>query len=242
MSVMDNGGPANPDQPDLMGYATPDALAQAKRASDVEAKRLHDENIQLRELLTQRDQPAPRQEIPNRQRPEDRLSELGIPLDALNEYVNNTVLQPIVQMVQGQANARNHMLASYGQDYVKFEQDVAQHIRTDPALERRYQQMWQTDPIAATEYAFLKFGENRRKAHPELPPEDNGVQRAQQSQAGIPTSRAGEARQQDFGPNDRVNRAFAEYQANPNKFTAEAYARARLSTVIRQEFLDGTPG
>lgn len=226
-----------PDQqplnPDLMGYPSVEALVNAKRASDAEAKKIRDERDalanQLRTVTTYMPEANPRQDVKRRDRPEDRLTEFGVPVDALEEYFN-TRLQKAFEPVLAAANARSTIVGQYP-DYAKFESDVNQFLQTDRELNERVGKMAQGDPVGALEYAFLKFGESRRGAARTNGNEVNAVD------AGIPSSRGGESRRMPDSVTGDVQRAWQNYQKTGTTDAAREYARARLKTVVSEDFL-----
>ena len=236
---MDEPNDQNQGEEDLAGYnSTPD-LVKAYRASGVEAKRLADENRRKDELLAQMQAQMvanPRQDVPNRNDPRSRLDELGIPTDAIDAIVADRVEQRIQAAFMPLARsieARGNVLAQYP-DYQKFESDVAQFMRTDPALNQKYERMFQADPEGAMEYAFMKFGESRKKDHRQSSRErENG----EAAHAAIPSSRSGEGRRPE-SQTDNVREAFKRYQETGSSRDAAAYAKARLRTVIKDEFLN----
>lgn len=230
---------ANPPAEDYAGRRDLDDLRQAYRASGQEAQRLAQENQLLRQ---QQAANPPRPEVPQREvDPYSELEAMGVPRTSLQSAIQREAAQffaPVVRQLEGQAQARNHMLANYGKDYVTFEQDVAQHIQSDPQMQQRYQALFSTDPVAAVEYAYLKFGETQRRAAPQPEQQDRAERRSQQAQAAIPSGRNGEARQAPSN-RDNVQRAFEAYQKNPNRTTAEAFAKARFKEAIPDSFLYG---
>ena len=228
--------PQQPLNPDLMGYPTVEALVAAKRASDVEGKRLFDENQKKDLLLSQMLQnglgETPRQSVPDRRsaRPEDRLTEFGVPVDALREVVRAEFAEAFRPISNG-LQARGQIVAGHP-DYVQFESDVAQFINTDPELSASYPKMFEAAPVQAMEYAFLKFGESRRKALGGEPQ----TQTPGRGDASIPTSRSGDGRREP-GQDAAVQEAFERFQKTGSTQDASAYARARLKGVISDEFL-----
>ena len=229
--------PQQPMNPDLMGYPTVEALVAAKRASDVEGKRLFDENQKKDLLLSQMLQNglaegAPRQSVPDRRsaRPEDRLTEYGVPVDALRAVAREEFAEMFRPISNG-LQARGQLVASHP-DYVQFETDVAQFINTDPELSASYPKMFEAAPVQAMEYAFLKFTENRRKTLGD----EFQTQSPGRADAGIPTSRSGDGRREP-GQDAAVQQAFERFQKTGSTQDAQAYARARLKGVISDEFL-----
>lgn len=228
-------GGEQPLNPDLAGYPSVDALVAGYRNSGQEAKRLADEN---RRLQAERDAALqyaanPRQDVPQRGNgaPLERLREIGVDTDALAQYVGESI-RTAFQPIQQGFEARNAVLGRYP-DYGKFESDVAQFVQSDPALNQTYQRMFQADPAGAFEYAFLKFGESRRRTAPQ-----NGDLQGEAAHAAIPSGmRAGDSRR----PPDeqgRLNALFQRYQQTQNPADARAYARARLGQVITDEWLN----
>lgn len=222
-----------PLNPDLAGYPSVDALVQGYRSSGEEAKRLRDKSEKLEGLVTQmlEQQVANQRAVPNRSgRPEDRLTEFGVPVDALEEFVAGRVakaFEPVTRGIQArQAIANSHP------DYVQFEQDVANFISTDPDLNNRYSRMFESDPAGAMEYAFLKFADSRRRtASPQAGPVGGAVD------ASIPTSRAGEVRRAPEA-DQYLRDAFDRWQKTGASSDAQAYAKARLRTAISDDFLN----
>jgi hypothetical protein len=228
--------PQQPLNPDLMGYPSVEALVAAKKASDAEGKRLFDENqkkdLLLSQMLQNGLEGTPRQSVPDRRsaRPEDRLTEFGVPVDALREVVRAEFAEAFRPISNG-LQARGQIVANHP-DYVQFETDVAQFINTDPELSASYPKMFEAAPVQAMEYAFLKFTENRRKS---LGDEVQG-QVPGRADAGIPTSRSGDGRREP-GQDAAVQQAFERFQKTGTTQDAQAYARARLKGVISDEFL-----
>lgn len=222
--------------PDLMGYPTVEALVAAKRASDAEGKRLFDENQKkdalLAQIITQNGlEGNPRQSVPDRRagRPEDRLTEFGVPVDALREVVREEFGKAFAPISSG-LQARGQIVANHP-DYVQFESDVAQFIQTDPELSQTYGKMFEAAPVQAMEYAFLKFGESRRKAIGDQPSADPG-----RADAGLPTSRSGDGRRAP-SQDSEIQDAFERYQKTGSQQDAVRYAKARLRGVIADDFL-----
>lgn len=209
---------------DLAGYQNTEDLVKGYRASGEEAKRQKARADLLEQQLAQFNRPN----VPNR----DPRSQLDpyIPIDALDEYVGTRIAQAFEPIARG-AMARNDMLSRHS-DYDKFEADVAKFVNEDPQLSQSYQRMFASDPLGAMEYAYLKYGEQRRSSE--------GTKRTPQSQARaeaqIPSSRAGDARQEGTQAQEQehLNRAWEHFQKTGNP---SAYAKARLRGVIRDEFL-----
>ena len=225
----ENEGTPNPD---LAGYPSVDELLKAYRASSDEGKRQRQRADQAEARSRELEQYAvtQRQAIPQRGDPASRLAEYGIPVDALDEYVNTRVAQAFEPVARG-AMARNAMLTSYP-DYQKYEADVAQFVSNDPGLSQTYQKMFSVDPVAAMEFAFLKFGQVERG---KVLANGASPQAAARAEAQIPSSRAGDARTQPAAQEDeRLTRSWEHYQKTGDP---RAYAKARLRQVISEDFL-----
>jgi hypothetical protein len=227
----------NPPQlnPDLAGYPTVDALVQGYRSSGEEAKRLREKSDKLEGLLTQmlEQQAANQRVVPDRRggRPEDRLVEFGIPVDALDEFVAGRVAKAFEPVTRG-IQARQTIVGSHP-DYLQFEQDVAQFIGSDQELSSRYGKMFETDPAGAMEYAFLKFADSRRRSV------SGGAAPAGGSvDAAIPMSRNGEGRRAPDS-DQHIRDAFDRWQKSGSTADAQNYAKARLRGVVTDEFLNG---
>lgn len=220
--------------PDLAGYPSVDALVQGYRSSGEEAKRLREKADKLEGLMTQmfEQQAANQRAVPNRSgRPEDRLTEFGVPVDALDEFVAGRVAKAFEPMARG-IQARQSIVGSHP-DYVQFEQDVANFIGNDPDLSQRYPRMFEADPAAAMEYAFLKFSDSRRRSVGSQTYAVGGA-----VDASIPTSRTGDGRRAPDGDQD-VRDAFERWQKSGSAQDAQTYARTRLRTAISDDFLNG---
>jgi hypothetical protein len=232
--------PANPNvqqplNPDLAGYPTVEALVAAKRSSDVEAKRLYDENQKKDALLSQALMNGfqnGRQSVPDRRAtsPEDRLTEVGVPADAMTEIIRREIQQAFTPLTNG-IQARGKMVSDHP-DYVQFETEVSQFIANDPDLSARYPKMFEADPAGAMEYAFLKFGDSRRRANPAT---DSRI--GNPTDAAIPSSRAGEGRRAPDG-SQALQEAYERYQRTGSSKDAQAYAKLRLHGVVKDEFLN----
>lgn len=223
---------ANPPQPDLAGYPDVSQLAQGYRASGAEAQRQKARADALEQQVHQLVAAANQQRGPD---PYARLSEYGDLGSTIREVVRNETTQIVQEALQPLAKgfqARSEVMTKYP-DYVKFEQDVATFINSDPQLSQEYQELFRTNPATAMKYAFLAFGDSRRGQTP--PPPQNGAPGA--VHASIPSNRAGDSRRGP-DPNDNVRAAFERYQQTGSRRDAEVYARARLRGVITDEFLN----
>ena len=217
--------PVTPTPPDLAGYPTADELARGYRNSSAEAKRLAAENQRLQEQL-QGLAANPRPDIPQRGRPEDQLRDYGIPVDVMEQFVNERVGQALAPLARG-FEARGKVLQDYP-DYNKFEAEVAQFINSDPDLSQRYARMFTADPAGAMELAFLKYGESKRRSAPAgSPPNPQEI-----VDASLPGGRPGESRRVGSGEESDVQEAWAQFQKTGSPRDVEAFVKARLRQVI----------
>ena len=95
--------------------------------------------------------------------------------------------------------------------------------------------MFSAEPVGAFEWAFLKFGESRRRGTKE-----RGEPDAQDmANASIPSQRNGDDRRIPQGEQADVQAAWENYQKTGTTKAAREYAKARLKTVIPDSFLYG---
>lgn len=224
---------------DLAGYKSVDELVRAYRESSGEGKKQRERADQFQQTLEQRlagiEQAFTRQQQPQRTTPEDRLSDYGIPVDALDQFLGDRIekaigrqFEPIVKM----GSARNSMLSSYT-DYGKFETDVAKFVESDPSTNRTYSEMFKADPLGAMEWAFFKYGEVKRAEVGA----GNGApspQRQARSEAQIPSNRSGDTRNLPLQTDDQAAKGWEHYQKTGDP---RAFAKARLRQAISDDFL-----
>lgn len=216
---------------DFAGYEDLNGLRTGYRESGAEAKRQRERaeaEAQRAQLLEQQLQATLQQQRPRNQDPGTRLSELGVPVDALDEYVGQQIQRAFAPIAQG-LTARQRVLSRYP-DYPKHEAEVAQFIESDPNLSGRYQRLMQTDPETAIEFAMLKYGESRRDSEPEP---KRKPQKQAASEAQIPSARTGDARTQPSVDQEQTGRAWDHYQKTGNPV---AFAKARLRQIISDDF------
>jgi hypothetical protein len=220
--------------PDLAGYPDQASLVQGYRASGNEAKKQRERADALeRELqATRQAQANPRADVKQRLGARDRLAEYGIPVDAVQELMGEMIHESFKPIAAG-LNARTSIQARYP-DYTKFESDVAQYLESDPEIKETYNRMFAADPVGAFEWGFLKFGDARRRGTKE-----RGEPNTQDVvNAGIPSQRNGDSRRQPQGQQANVQEAWERFQKTGSSQDARTYAKARLRTVITDEFLN----
>ena len=229
-------------QPDLAGYPDLPTLVQGYRASSEEGKRQRERadkaEALLREMLSNGDAANPRQDVPDRRAaaPEDRLTEFGVPADAVRELVDarvNAALEPITRGVQ----ARQRMVERVPH-YEKFEGEILQFLRGDPARWRQFSGLYGSDPEAALQWGVDSFASH----------EINAFSVGQllgtngSADAAIPTTRSGDGRRAP-SQGAAIQEAFERFQKTGSQQDAMAFAKARLKSVIPDAFLwaDGGP-
>lgn len=234
--TVDNGNAASAQAPpaqtrDLAGFSDETQLAQAYRNSSTEARRQKERADALEQAFAN----ANRQDVNPRghSRPEDRLSELGIPVDALDELVNQRLQRAFEPLIRA-GSARSTVMAQYP-DYQKYETDVAAYLSTDRATQEKYNRMFAADPEAAMEYAFLSFGEHQRRTAATKPNGAEAQTRQQRVDAQIPSAGGDRSRQtqSNEGADERIRKAFEHYQKTGNP---TEYAKARLSGIFSEDF------
>ena len=230
----ENTTPGQPLNPDLAGYPTVEQLVAGYRSSGSEAKRLREDKERLENLVVQlaNNGSNSRSPVPDRtSTPESRLTEFGVPVEALEQLVNDRINRAFAPLTNGM-QARTKFVADHP-DYAKFEADVAQYIANDPELSASYPRMFEASPVQAMEYAFLKFGESRRRDHPVV---GNGTM-SDSVDAAIPNSRGGESRRAPDG-SQGLQDAYERFQKSGSSRDAQAYAKLRLHDVIKDDFLN----
>jgi hypothetical protein len=218
----DENGAGEP-KPDLMGYKSVEDLVNAKRASDAELKRIAEKVNSLEQTFNQYQRP----QVPTRfNSPDEELSTYGVPVNALDAYVNQRLEKAFAPIAQGM-QARQSVVARYP-DYAKFESEVAKYVSENPELQSRYQRMFSADPESAMEYAMLKFTDSRRDSAPEKVSKKESAR-----DAAIPSSRSGDSRGITSSDNDDVARAKKHYQETGDP---QYYGKARLRQIISDDF------
>lgn len=223
-----NNGGVPPE--DLAGYPDTARLVKGYRESAAEAKRWKEgyELLSTRIGQLEASMAGQRQDIPQRpSNPLDRLGDVGLPVDAFRDAVRQEFTQ-LFQPIAAGLQARPVLMSEYP-DYSQFESQVAQFVQSDPMLSQRYQQMFQADPIGAMEFAFLKYGEHRRREQP-TPNEPDPTA------AQIPTQRSGDSRNPGNAEADNLQRAWEHYQKTGDP---QPYARLRLRQSIPDSFYTG---
>lgn len=110
------------------------------------------------------DRPNPADRSAARRDPREVLSEVGIPMEELDEEIDRrtsravqAALQPIFQGAQ----ARSYVAQNYP-DFERFEGEVAQFVEANPETKTRYQRLYQADPAGAMEWVYGQFSRSRQ--------------------------------------------------------------------------------
>ncbi len=206
-------------------------LQQRYDASSQEGKR-------LAQLIQQQSYEMNRQSVPQRDSAGQRLTDSGLPVDALDEYIEQKAdalvakrFEPLMQGMQ----ARQKMVGRY-KDYAKFETDIGELINGDPDFQQTYNRVFQADPVAAFELAYHRLGETKRRSRGSA--KNEAVDGADLSEAQIPNQRSGDSRRIPGGYDAVLQAAERAYRENPNRVTKDAFVRARLKTAISDDFLN----
>lgn len=160
--------------PDLNSGTTPERQWAGKYRDPEELEKGY-QNLQemanknwqeLQELKSQmesgRMNPAERRE--ERRNPREVLEEFGVPAEAVLELVRNGVedaLRPVVE-----AQGARQEVAKHYPDFVKFEEDVAKWITSDPQLQSRYARMFSADQAGAMEWAITAYTREHERSAP----------------------------------------------------------------------------
>jgi hypothetical protein len=216
---------------DLAGYPDVNALAQGYRQSGAEAQRQKARadalEQQIQELAAANQRNSQQQDVMS------RLKEYGELGELVREVVRtetNQIVQDAFQPITKGLAARGEVLARYP-DYAQHEQAAFSFVQSDPELSREYNAILRVDPAAAMKYAFMSYGMQQRQNV--QPPGGND----EMAHAQIPNVRSGESRRQPDST-DRVRAAWERYQQTGSRGDAEMYAKARLRTVVTDEFLN----
>jgi hypothetical protein len=162
-----NGEQATPPRQWAGKYRDPEELEKGYQNLQDMANRNWQELQELKARMdTERMDPAERRE--SRRDPRAALEEVGVPTDALMELVRSGVEDALRPVVEAQ-NAREEVSKSYP-DFVKFEQDVANWITSNPQLQSRYAKMFAADQAGAMEWAINAY--SRETSRHEQPPEN----------------------------------------------------------------------
>lgn len=168
---------------------------------------------------------------------EQKLEESAIPIDALNQLIDaraGQLVQQRFEPIQRGIQARQTAIGRH-KNFAKWEPEMGEMINSDPDFRETYNRVFEVDPSAAFDLAYYRLGETRRKEH------RNGNQVADEadlSEAQIPSQRSGDSRRVPTGNDAAVAEAREAYRQNPNRTTLNAFANARLRSVIPDSHLN----
>jgi hypothetical protein len=141
--------------------------------------------------------------------PSDRLTEFGVPVDALNDFLQEKLGESLRQHLGGVSEAAR--LAEASPYLRQHAASVAGMIQSNPELAQRAARVLQADPRAGIDYL-------------------ESVHRASTGSGGGPLN--------VYERPLSVEEARAEYERTGSPDAAKRYAKARLHTVITDEFLN----
>jgi hypothetical protein len=225
----DDQTPQSQQQPPIprkwAGYDTPEELERGYLASSEEAKRLKAERDQYAAMFAQQQRPA--------DTPQDWRSEaesLGVAPRLLERAFSELFQKELAPVMRG-VEARPRVMAEHP-DYAQYEAKVAEWLQGDQRRQATYQSMFQTDPAAAMEWSFLKFGDEERRRQPAV---EEKPRRRAASEAQIPSARSGDSRRE---PDDRAEdqELFKRFMETRSPQDAERFAKSRLKKAIPDSF------
>lgn len=240
MEPQEVGSVGNPDPnagPDwAQRYAQ---LEQRYAESSNEGKRLAERTQALEQQIAQFAQPKTND-------PYGELASLGIaePVKSVIRKELQDLLSPLVAQQHGERAGRTRMLTQYGKEYTQFEQDVAAFVQTDDSVQKRYNTIFQSDPSegpgAAMEYAYLAYGEHKRRTDPgTVQAETRRRVREDQGHAAVPgAARSNGQRSEEDQLQQAIHEAREAFMRMPSRENGERYAKLRFRQgSISDEFL-----
>jgi hypothetical protein len=209
-------------------------LERRYAASSEEGKRLAQLNQQLQQSAFE-----PRQAVPQRGSPYDRLNEAGVDAGAVDEIVERRVSERIQQAFAPIAKgfqARQEMMAEHP-DFAEHESQVAAFVQQDDRRKARYESMFQADPTGANEWAYLAYGAANQKNGKQAADTTRRTMREEAAHAAIPTERSGETRRRPDDESEVREAAKAVRDSGKSRESIERYAKLRLKQAIPDGFL-----
>lgn len=166
----------------------------------------------------------------------ERLSEYGIPVDAVEGLVQDAVEKRMQRFGQ-ELGAVQQIAADPWM--VSHAEQIANFVASDPRRSESYNRLNQADPQAALEYAtgLYRASTGGRPAGDGL---ESWTKETRMLMPGVPS-----AQQQQpppvshpvYGNGNAVEQARAEYNRTGTREAARQYAKARLKTVIDENWL-----
>jgi hypothetical protein len=142
----------------------------------------------------------------NRKSPYDSLNESGVPADMVREAVRMEIQQALAPIAAG-ARAQQTVRSQFP-EYATSENEVAQFLEVNPSLAQRYGQLYNADPAAAMEWAFLRY-RDARASQPRTPAPTAPAARAD---AALPSSQMGERSAPTADNGERMQQAVKYMQ------------------------------
>jgi hypothetical protein len=177
---------------------------------------------------TERTDPSVR--AAERQAPQELLSEVGVPVDALSQFIDarfQEVLSPVVRGV----NARAEIVRRYP-DYDKAEQQLVEYINGNPNVRQEYEKAYQASPLVAMEWAY---GQYQRAGGKAANPAAEEVAARLDARLQGSYDRSG----QQTADETELARAKEHFERTGD---SGPLMRLRLRHVVSEEHLRGLPG
>ena len=175
-----------------------------------------------------------------RKRPAEVLEEMGIPSDAIGEFVAEQLSMALNPLIQGN-QAREQLKRDY-QNFDSLEGEVANYIAANPEVQSRYQRMFRVDQGAAMEWAIQRYLKTRGPGA--SPPESasGGEAAAARLDARLPGSGSPGGRGQDLAQNQRLEELRKAYDYAQKTGDWSVYQNMRINEVISESHLAKSPG
>lgn len=121
------------------------------------------ENERLKAMLAEREEtpgiPDPRMDPSARVSARETLEQVGVPTDALEGVVRETVEKYLTPVLEG-AKARQYVASTYP-EFEKIENDLAQFIQSNSELKADYSRAYAANPKVAMEWAYQQYMKNK---------------------------------------------------------------------------------
>lgn len=182
------------------------------------------------------DRILPSERRAERKRPEEVFEELGIPTDALEDFVAQRLGAALNPLIQG-SQAREELRRSY-QDFESLETKVTEYLNRNPQEKARYQKLFQADQGGAMEWAINRY---LRTAGPSAVPREPGPgdEVNNRLDAMLPGSSTPGGRGEDLAQVQRSERLQKAYDYGNQTGDWGPYTNLRLNEVIPDSHVQG---
>lgn len=168
-------------------------LSRRNRELDEQKARL----AQVESALVERANPAPKN-------PYDDLAAIGIDPNPVRAAIQAELQQALAPIAAGMR--AKQVVAQEFPEYVTAESEVARFLGERPDLNNRFLGLFQTDPVAATEWAYLRYRN-------EVPGQrSSAADEAGKAAAALPGAPAGGRSIPPENPTERLNDALQYYR------------------------------